>query len=316
MPIFQNLNAPLQKIGEIKGVELWIKREDLIHKEISGNKWRKLKYYFEDFQKSGKLAILTFGGAFSNHLAAVAALGKMTGTDTMAMVRGEEISSNSTLDFCRENGVEILPLSRKKYATKDEPEFLQMLNETLPQVYVIPEGGKGLLGVWGCTEILENVPDDFDVIACSGGTGTTMTGLLLSGYSSEFQLYPALKGGRFLLKEIEMQVAVFQDYFSTAGGGKISAKVKLTVEEKFHFGGYAKVNTELIDFMNDFYEKYHIPLDPIYTGKMMFGIFKNIENGNFAKGTKILAVHTGGLQGIKGMNKILSKIGLQINYES
>ncbi|MDZ7848921.1 MAG: pyridoxal-phosphate dependent enzyme [Owenweeksia sp.] len=128
---FEHLNSPLQHLDSINGVEIWLKREDQIHPHVSGNKWRKLKYYFEDFKNSGKGVILTFGGAFSNHLAATAAAGKMAGIPTKALVRGEEVQHNPTLDFCRQHGMEIEPISRKRYATKDDPEFLQVLEETL-----------------------------------------------------------------------------------------------------------------------------------------------------------------------------------------
>ncbi len=315
MEAFQHLNSPLQHLDTINGVEIWLKREDLIHPHVSGNKWRKLKYYVEDFYGSGKTHILTFGGAFSNHLAATAALGKMASIPTKALVRGEEVQSNDTLDFCREQGMDVDAISRKRYDTKDDQEFLQMMEETLPEVYIIPEGGKGSLGVKGCTEVLSEVDAGFDYVCCAGGTGTTTAGLLLSGYESKFMLFPALKGGIFLKRAIAQSILEYEKAFSTNLNGKELVNHRLAVSENYHFGGYGKVKPELIDFMNGFYRKYNIPLDPIYTGKMMYGIFEMIENGEFESGTKLLAIHTGGLQGIKGMNKRLEKSGKRIEYE-
>lgn len=310
-----NLPSPLQKVANLNGVEVWMKRDDLIHTEVSGNKWRKLKYYLKDFKKSGKSTILTFGGAFSNHLAATAALGKEQGISTKALVRGGEIISNPTLDFCRSCGMEIETMSRKKYDAKENPEFLELMETTLPDVYIIPEGGKGSLGIRGCLDVLKEIDKQFDVVCCAGGTGTTMAGLMLSGYEAEFHLYPALKGGAFLRRDIQTYFAGFQSTFSTKGIGKISSKSKLQLIDNYHFGGYGKVSAELIDFMNFFYKEYQIPLDPIYTGKMLFGLWEKIEQGDFEVGSKVLVIHTGGLQGIKGMNERLKNTGKQIEYE-
>lgn len=312
---FENLNSPLQHVGTINGVELWLKREDKIHKHISGNKWRKLKYYLEDYKKSGKTSILTFGGAYSNHLAATACLGWLLQIPTKAMVRGEEVVDNHTLDFCRKHGMEIEAISRKRYDTKDDPEFLELMALTLPDVYIIPEGGKGSLGVKGCTDIVKNLDEKFNFVCCAGGTGTTMAGLLLSNLECKFLLFPALKGGVFLKREIANSVLRFKDDFLTRVDEKKLLNERLTVVEDYHFGGYGKVKPELIDFMNDFYNKYQVPLDPIYTGKMMFGIMEMLEQGYFNKGDKVLAIHTGGLQGIKGMNERLKTKGKQIEYE-
>lgn len=317
MQEFKDLNSPLQHLDTINGVEIWLKREDQIHPHVSGNKWRKLKYYLEDFRNSGKEVILTFGGAFSNHIAATAALGKMANIPTKALVRGEEVQHNPTLDFCREQGMEIEPIPRKRYDTKDDPEFLQLMEETLPEVYIIPEGGKGPLGIKGCTEILGEVEPGFDLVCCAGGTGTTMTGLLFSGYKSRFLLFPALKGGIFLKRAIAHAVLEYEKSFSTKADGKNLLDNRLDIIENYHFGGYGKVKPELIDFMNGFYRKYEIPLDPVYTGKMMYGIFEMIENGEVKSGTRLLAIHTGGLQGIKGMNERLEKSGnRKLEYEA
>ena len=311
---FEKINSPLQHLDTLKGVEVYIKRDDLIHPEVSGNKWRKLKYHYEAFRKSGKEVMLTFGGAFSNHIAATAALGKMYGFETKALVRGEEVISNPTLDFCRACGMEIEPISRKQYDARDNPEFIEMLQEALPNVYLIPEGGKGALGMRGCLDIMNEVEEKFDWVCVAGGTGTTMAGMMSSGYETKYQLFSALKGGEFLRKAIQQHLVGFGQQFSTKGVGKVSSRASLHMQNDYHFGGYGKVQPELIDFMNEFYRKYLIPLDPIYTGKMMFGIWDLLERGAIEPGTRILAIHSGGLQGIKGMNERLEKRGLQIKY--
>lgn len=316
MNVFSNLNAPVEYVDTIDGVGLWIKREDKIHPDVSGNKWRKLKYYLEDFKKSGKSSILTFGGAFSNHLAATAAIGRILGIPTRAIVRGEEVESNPTLDFCRRNKMEIEAISRKKYDIKDDPEFLEAMRINLPDVYIIPEGGKGAHGVMGCTEILDDVDKDFDHICCAAGTATTLTGLMASGYSSNFIGFPAVRANGFLEKAVNRQLFDFHQSFSTKETEQKVVNGDLTVEEKYHFGGYGKMKPELVQFMNRFYAEYGIPLDPVYTSKMMFGILEMIRESHFAKGDKILAIHSGGLQGIKGMNERLKKSGLKIEYEN
>ena len=316
MQYFKSLNAPLQKLATIKGVELWVKREDLIHEKVSGNKWRKLKYYVKDFLDSDKTVLLTFGGAFSNHLVATAALGNLANIPTKALVRGEEVQHNATLDYCREQGMEIEAITRKRYDLKDSAAFLALLESHLPEVYVVPEGGKGALGVKGCREILDEVEEEFDFIAVSAGTGTSAAGLLLHPKCKKLLCFSALKGGAFLRRAIYEQLAVYEARFSTGVNGEKLVNEGLILQENYHFGGYAKVNEVLIDFMHNYYEKYGLKLDPVYTAKLFYGLEDMIERGMFKTGDKILAIHTGGLQGIAGMNERLKKKGLKIDYEA
>lgn len=315
--LFQKLNAPLQFIDRIDDVELWIKREDLIHHKVSGNKWRKLKYYIEDFKKSDKTTILSFGGAFSNHLVALASVGMLLNIATKAIVRGEEVD-NDSLQFCESLGMQILRVSREEYALRNEIDYLKKTQLKFSDSYIIPEGGKGKYGILGCTEILEEIDSTFfDYICCSGGTGTTFTGLLYSGYNTSFVVYPALKGGRFLAQDIKDEIEENRSFFLTKELGKDIDAARFLLQEDYHFGGFGKVNSQLIDFMNSFYQDHDIPLDPVYTGKMFFGICKDIKNGFYKKGSKILAIHTGGLQGIRGMNEFLKrKKKTLINYET
>jgi 1-aminocyclopropane-1-carboxylate deaminase len=307
----------LEFVLERKGVQLWVKRDDLIHPEVSGNKWRKLKGHLEFFEKSGKTEILTFGGAFSNHIAATAALGELCNIPTHALIRGEEeMKNNPTLEFCLRKGMRIEGISRKQYDTKDDLKFLRTLELLMPEVFIIAEGGKGPLGLKGCLQIPEEVDEDFDYWAVAGGTGTTAAGLLASPQVARLLLYPALKGGKFLVPAIFNQLLAF---YENHQGDKVSLKLlqqKLLLRDQYHFGGYAKVNADLVDFLNTFYQQYGLKLDPVYTGKMFFGLLRDIDQGIFPKGSKILAVHSGGLQGIAGANQTLRKKNLEtITYE-
>jgi len=308
----------LEFVLERKGVELWVKRDDLIHPEISGNKWRKLKHHLAAFENSGKTEILTFGGAFSNHIAATAALGELCEIPTHALIRGEEeMKDNPTLEFCLRKGMQIEGISRKQYDTKDDLKFLRTLALLMPQVFIISEGGKGPLGLKGCLEIPEEVEVDFDYWALAGGTGTTAAGVLASPRVKKLLLYPALKGGKFLIPEIFNQLlAYFENHQST----KVSLRAlqeKIILRDPYHFGGYAKIDSDLVTFLNTFQAHYALKLDPVYTGKMFFGLLKDMDQGLFPIGSKILALHSGGLQGIAGMNKRLRAKNLEtINYES
>ena len=277
------------------GISLEIKREDLIHPFVSGNKFRKLKYNLLQAKKENKDTLLTFGGAFSNHIAAVAAAGKEHGFKTIGIIRGEELRNgfgdNPTLNFASNCGMQFDFISRDEYRKKTEQDFLAQLNEKWGDFYIIPEGGTNSLAVLGCQEILEESDADFDFICCSVGTGGTISGLINSSKLNQKIIgFPALNGD-FLKEEIR----------------KFATNERWELIEDYTFGGYAKVNDELIEFMNSFYSENHIPLDPIYTGKMVFGVIDMIYKDYFPKDAKILMIHTGGLQGIDGMNMKLQK---------
>ncbi len=282
------------------GVELFIKREDTIHPFVSGNKYRKLKYNLKKAKSLGFDTLLTFGGAFSNHIAAVASAGKLYGVNTIGVIRGEELKSkleeNETLRFAKSNGMRFEFVSRAVYRQKTEITFLSSLKESFGKFYLIPEGGTNELAVKGCEEILTEADKDFDVICCAVGTGGTISGLVNCSKPSQKILgFTALKGN-FLKEDIS----------------KFATKTNWDLIEAYSFGGYAKINEELITFINAFKIENNIPLDPIYTGKMVFGVLDLIKKGFFKKGTKILVIHTGGLQGIAGMNTVLKKKQLPI----
>ena len=273
-----------------KSIQLFIKREDLLHPYISGNKYRKLKYNLIEAKNNKFDTLLTFGGAFSNHIAAVAAAGKEYGFKTIGVIRGQEIQNkieeNPTLKFASECGMQFKFLSRSDYKNKNTNAFFHHLKDEFGMFYHIPEGGTNLLAVKGCEEILIDKDAHFDVVCCPVGTGGTISGLInCSQVSQQVLGFPALKGD-FLKDEIL----------------KFANKDNWKLINNYHFGGYAKVNEELIKFINDFKNETKISLDPIYTGKMMFGIIDLIKKDYFKKGTKILVIHTGGLQGIEGMN--------------
>lgn len=297
--------APLQKLEDEllqeQGVELWVKREDLLHPHISGNKWRKLKYNLQEARRQGHHTLLTFGGAYSNHIAATAAAGQEYGFKTIGIIRGEEhLPLNPTLSFATSCGMQLHYISREKYKLKADPDFLEELQQQFGQVYLLPEGGTNLLAVKGCTEIVQDIPIKYDYICSAMGTGGTLAGIV-AGLAGERQVlgFPALKGGAFLKQEVEELVQAYS--------GHTYSNWQLITE--YHFGGYAKVNPELLAFMEAFRQKHHIPLEPVYTGKMMFGLFDLIREGFFARGSRIVAVHTGGLQGNAGFKE---RLGLQV----
>lgn len=277
-------------------VELYIKREDLIHPFISGNKYRKLKYNLLFAKDNNCKKIITFGGAYSNHIAATAYAGMEHGFKTIGVIRGEELISkiedNPTLKFAQECGMIFEFVTREQFRLKETESFLKEITQKFPNSYVVPEGGTNDLAIKGCSEILTNEDVIFDFICCSVGTGGTISGIINSAFPHQNVLaFPSLKGD-FIQKDIS----------------KFAKNNNWKVISDFHFGGYGKVSNELIAFINQFYNDFKIPLDPIYTGKMVFGIMELIKQNYFPKNSKILMIHTGGLQGINGMNlKLKSK---------
>lgn len=301
---------------EKNGVQVFLKRDDLIHQDISGNKWRKLKYHLEDFYRGDYQQILTFGGAFSNHLAATAALGKIADIPTYALVRGEEAGDSPTLDFCLKQGMDWEAISRKDYALKEDPEFLESLHLLKPGLYIIPEGGKGAPALKGCAEIVDELTQNYDAIALAAGTGTTAAGIISHPQSPKVLLYSALKGGSFLRAAIAKYIHEYQFTYNLKPFPASLLVDKLDLRTDYHFGGFAKINTELVEFMNRIYTQYQLKLDPVYTAKLLFGLLKDIEEGRFVAGSRILVLHSGGLQGVAGMNRRLARKSQQlIAYE-
>ena len=276
-----------------KGISLEIKREDLLHPFVSGNKFRKLKYNLLQAKAENQETVLTFGGAYSNHIAAMAYAGKERGFKTIGIIRGDElgdkIAENSTLKFAQECGMQFEFVTREAYRFKTEPDFITNLQQKFGSFYLVPEGGTNEYAIKGCEEILTEEDAKFDYICCAVGTGGTISGIINSELPHQKVLgFPALKGD-FLKDEIR----------------KFVANENWELITDYHFGGYGKVNEELIQFINQFYKQTQVPLDPVYTGKMVFGVMDLIQKNYFPDNAKILLIHTGGLQGIQGMNVIL-----------
>ena len=281
------------KINLNTDCQLFVRKDYLNHEFVSGNKLRKLKYNLVEAKERNKSTLLTFGGAYSNHIAAVAAAGQEYGFRTIGIIRGEELETrsdeNPTLRFAKECGMKLKFISRQSYRNKSSLSFLEGLKHDYKDFYLLPEGGTNELAVKGCEEILTSADEIYDYICCPVGTGGTISGIINASFPHQKILgFPALKGN-FLQEEIS----------------KFVSKTNWSLITDFHFGGYAKVNADLIHFINTFKADTKIPLDPVYTGKMLFGIYSLIAKGFFPKKAKILAIHTGGLQGINGMNAYL-----------
>ena len=301
----KNSNVQQIQFSEInnKDISLFIKREDELHPFISGNKYRKLKYNLVEAYNQNHNTLLTFGGAFSNHIAAVAAAGFEHNFKTIGVIRGDELATNleevlqnnPTLKFASEHNMQFHFVTRSDYRNKTTPEFIENLKEKFGDFYLVPEGGTNNFAVKGCEEILTEEDNQFDIICSAIGTGGTISGLINSAENHQKVIgFPSLKGD-FLQNEIKKYVLRTNNW---------------SLNNNYHFGGYAKISEELITFINKFKSETSIPLDPVYTGKMLFGIVDLIKNDYFKQGTKILAIHTGGLQGIEGMNVLLKKKNL------
>jgi 1-aminocyclopropane-1-carboxylate deaminase len=285
------------------GLDLYLKREDLIHPLVSGNKFRKLKYNLQQAKEQSKKTILTFGGAFSNHILATSAAAKLNDLNSIGIIRGEELGGenlektlfqNETLRNAKAMGMQLHFIDRESYRDKENTLFIERLKNKFGDFYLVPEGGTNNFAIKGCEEILTKEDDNFDVICCPVGTGGTIAGIINSSSDHQKILgFSALKGD-FLKEEVASHVK----------------KNNWEIIIDYHFGGYAKVDKGLIGFINKFKSEYNVLLDPIYTGKMMYGILDMVEKGEFSKNTRILAIHTGGLQGISGINKKLVRKNL------
>ncbi|MFK8044278.1 MAG: 1-aminocyclopropane-1-carboxylate deaminase/D-cysteine desulfhydrase [Crocinitomicaceae bacterium] len=303
-----NIPSPIEKMTsnlfEEKKLTVYIKRDDLIHSEISGNKWRKLKFNIEKYKQGKYNAILTFGGAYSNHIAATAHLCEVLDIPCIGIIRGEELTSksNDTLLNASKNGMQLKFVSRSQYAERYEKLYWQKLRTEYGNILIIPEGGANFLGMQGCAEILTEIPFFTDYIITASGTGTTAAGLLFNSTETEVVSVPVFKKGDFILDEIR-DLLMFSGLTST----DISDKMKmLKLDCRFHFGGYGKFTQELIGFMNEFHESFGIPLDQIYTAKMVFAFLKKVNENYFKRDSTIVLLHTGGIQGTATVKDILN----------
>jgi 1-aminocyclopropane-1-carboxylate deaminase len=282
---------PIQKIdskvARKQNVELYVLRLDLVHPVISGNKWFKLKYNLEAAKRENLDTILTFGGAYSNHIHATAAAGNLFGFKTIGVIRGEEtLPLNPTLEFATSQGMQLVYIDRQTYKQRNSETLRQELIDRFGKVFIIPEGGCNLDGVRGCREIISQ-DIEFDVACIACGTGTTLAGVALSLNTQQHLIgFPVLKGGEFLKQDIEGLMAPY----------KSNINVSWELICNYHFGGYAKVNDELLRFAREFEMEYGVPLDYVYTAKMFYGVMDLVKEGYFNR-RRVLLIHTGGLQG-------------------
>ena len=289
-PIYSPVEQIFDPLFTEKKVEVFVKRDDMIHPFISGNKWRKLKYILSNAESLEKKHLVTFGGAFSNHLLATACAAAKFGFKSTGIVRGEEVQ-NEVLMLCKLFGMSLIFTDRVSYRDKRSLYYTHFKYE--PDAIFIDEGGAGELGVKGCEELVPELQEHYDHIFCAAGTGTTAAGIIKSiedkKVYSQVHVIPVLKAGSFLRPEIEKYTGqTFEMHLD------------------YSFGGYAKPAPELLIFIQNFCKSTGILIEPVYTGKMFFALFDLIKKDSFSPGSKILAIHTGGLTGILGMSAKLT----------
>ncbi len=300
--------SPLTPIFEdflkARHIQLWLKRDDLIHPIISGNKWRKLKYSLNHALFLQKDTLISMGGAYSNHLHALAYAGKCLNLKTRAFIRGEEPAVlNPTLQDLKTWGMDLQFVSRSDYRALRDFKTFDALPDIKPNEYWIPEGGALALALQGVAELISEISIDYDVICTACGTGTTLAGII-SAVAENTQVlgFSALKGGGFLNADVEnilRTASPLKDWQSC-----LSANKNWQIHLNYHLGGFAKSTPELSAFMAEFEQRHGIVLEPIYTGKMLFGLYNLIQQNYFHNGQKIIAIHTGGLQGNRSSVKL------------
>lgn len=283
------LPSPVAEIDDGRlaaaGVRVLLKREDLIHSEIPGNKWRKLKYNIATARERGFETLLTFGGAYSNHIRATAAAGEYFGFSTVGVVRGEEhLPLNPSLRYAVSRGMRITYLDRTTYREKTSEAVIEALHREFGEFYLIPEGGSNAEAVRGCAELAEELDESVDVVFCAVGTGGTLAGVAAGAAPGQVTVgIPVLKGGAFLEDDIvRLQEQVY--------GARIGS---WRLECDYHFGGYAKRTPELDDFIDDFDQRHGLRLDWVYEAKMVYALFDQVIRGKFSRGTTIVALISG-----------------------
>lgn len=287
----ENWTNPLLKE---KGVTAFILRLDKIHPHISGNKWFKLKYYLPEAIQNNKRGIITFGGAFSNHIIAAACAAQMNSLKSVGIIRGEEPTIlSTTLQQAKAFGMQLIFINREKYKHKDDTAFLNKLQTDYEEYLIIPEGGAGLPGARGCSEILSFAgKENYTHILCATGTGTMFAGLLNAALPEQTVIgIPVLKGITDFWQQAEYMIE------------KNERKASWHFFYDYHFGGYAKYKPELIAFMNSFYSETSMPTDFVYTGKLLFAVNDLQQKNYFSAGSRLLIIHSGGLQGNAGLPK-------------
>ncbi|MDB5286660.1 MAG: cuyA [Mucilaginibacter sp.] len=291
MNIDLEIFSPVHQIKNIlfddKGLEVFIKRDDMIHPIISGNKWRKLKHILLQAQAQGKNHLVTFGGAYSNHLLATAAAAARFGFKATGIVRGEEVQ-NDTLFLCRLHGMQLIFTNRESY--RDKPALFKKYFADNTDAFFIDEGGASAEAAKGCSELVNELTQSYDHILCACGTGTTAAGIINGinqhNLSTQFNAIPVFKNGDFIKDEIDKFLLTPTNY---------------QLHTSYHFGGYGKTTNELIGFIKQFVIDTGILIEPVYTGKMLYALYDLAAKDYFKPGSKILAIHTGGIWGLLGM---------------
>lgn len=290
------LPSPLQLLTspllEEKNIQLYVKREDLIHPILGGNKWRKLKYNINALQQKKAKTILSFGGAYSNHIYALAGASQIFNFRSIGVIRGEPHEPlNPTLDYAKKAGMELHYVSRQEYRLKDTAEFVETLRSRFGDFVLIPEGGSNELALPGCAEIIteldEQLDGSYNTVCVPCGTAGTLSGLISSKTKKKLLGIAVLKGADFLDENVNQLL-----------DGKINPGENKTWEINldYHFNGYAKKSAELLKFISDFNHQFDIKLEPVYSGKMFYGLFDLIKNDYFTRGSTIVSLHTGGMQ--------------------
>lgn len=287
LEFFSPVHQIKNQLFDNKNLKLYIKRDDLIHPIISGNKWRKLKYLLIKAQTENKTHLVTFGGAYSNHLLATAAAAAQFGFKTTGIVRGEYVK-NDTLFLCRLHEMNLLFVDRESYREK-----VTLFNRYFPddpEAFFIDEGGSSIEGVQGCSELINELQETYSHLFCACGTGTTAAGLingiLKYGLTTRFNAVPVFKNGEFIKNEIDKY---------------LPGPVNYNLHTNYHFGGYGKVDEHLIKFIKEFVASTGILIEPVYTGKMLYAIYDLAAKDFFEPGSSILAIHSGGIWGLLGM---------------
>ncbi len=277
--------SPIEELADdrltARGIRLFLKRDDLINPEIPGNKWRKLKYNLVAAAEQGQQVLLTFGGAYSNHIRATAAAGYYFGFSTIGVIRGEEhLPLNPALAYAVDRGMQLIYLDRTTYRDKDNPAVTDRLHQRFGEFYLLPEGGTNVHALRGCAELPAEIPIEFDLICCATATGGTLAGIATALKPGQHALgFSVLKGGTFLDEEVRRLQHVC---------GHVTENWSIEIE--FHFGGYAKRKPDLDRFIDDFQQRHGVTLDWVYEAKMMYGIFKLLELDRFHPGTVVVAV--------------------------
>jgi 1-aminocyclopropane-1-carboxylate deaminase len=284
------MKTPLQKIEhplfDEKLLNIFVKRDDLIHPFISGNKWRKGQPVIEEMKNKGVKTALTFGGAYSNHIYSLSYACKEENIKSIGIIRGEELKDkplNKTLTFAKEQGMELIFVSRKEYKMRDSNDYTKHLEKKYG-AYIVPEGGTTLLAINGFSKLINEINEDirFNTIITASGTGGTIAGICSNLNSGQKAIsIPVLKGVK---NEIDERIKHFSKHSN------------YDIIDSYSFGGYGKTNKELTDFIN-WFDSTYFEIEQVYTGKAFYALFDLVKKNYFKKNTNIVIIHTGGLQG-------------------